>query len=196
MGNFAEQHIELFEDHTITLIANGRVKSFYMHEGQRAGSVLLTFTPEGIAIQGDWVPGKYGMVSRESKGLYWFGSEKNERYLCSKFLSEEFVRKRAIEFLRNHDEDELPRKASMEDFERIADQLEAGAIGKDAYGKKLMKLGYPAESIVGYDYPPSKASKLCAIQQAFSEKFQDWLEENEDVLESPDEPIKLHRTDE
>lgn len=76
----------MFDDHYLTLIANGQVRSFYLHDEQRAGSCLFTFTPEGITIQGDWAPDIYGTASREAKPMSWFIGELSPDYLLSKFF--------------------------------------------------------------------------------------------------------------
>ena len=76
-----------------------RVKSWYIKQnGSRVMSTLITETPEGLAITGDFVPSD-GVHSRG--GYYsakWFAGELSSGYLCEKFLRKGM-----------HLEDNLPR---------------------------------------------------------------------------------------
>ena len=67
-----------------------RVKSWYIKQnGSRVRTTLITETPEGLAITGDFAPSD-GVHSRG--GYYsakWFAGELSSDYLCEKFLRKE-----------------------------------------------------------------------------------------------------------
>lgn len=70
-------------------------------KGTRTMCVQITFTGEGIAIQGDLIfgPGE-GLTSVYGHGLDFFTDEQPEDYLCSKFLSKEWVAEYAARDLK------------------------------------------------------------------------------------------------
>jgi hypothetical protein len=50
-------------------------------------AVQLSFTPVGIALQGDFTPGPgYGAICREGKSLDWFTSRLGSDYMAGKFF--------------------------------------------------------------------------------------------------------------
>lgn len=70
-----------------SLCCTEKVKCLRMAKaGTRIDSVQITFTPEGIAIQGDMCPGRHGACSG-GYNLEWFAQDLDWSYLCEKFLT-------------------------------------------------------------------------------------------------------------
>jgi len=90
----------------VVLLDTAEVKVFKMEiPGDSAYRVQLTFTPEGIAIQGDigLGAGQNGICSRMGYAAAWFGRRVlTEDYLCSKFLAKEWQRRIVGRDLRSY----------------------------------------------------------------------------------------------
>jgi hypothetical protein len=83
---------EALANHELKCIAeDGKVQVWSMRRpNDSAFRVQVSFSPEGIAIQGDigFGPNQGGICSDMGYGLNWFGCKKSESYLCEKFLRE------------------------------------------------------------------------------------------------------------
>ena len=136
--------------------------------GTRCMSTLITFTPEGIVLQGDLTPSHFGNVSAIGYGEAWLRGNCSGSYLCEKFLTKRFVPEVFIKGVRDsqwQDDMEITKEqaeslASMADDGRqpccIMD--EARDIGIDEM-----------ECLPGYTYDPTEAEILIAIQKRFSD---------------------------
>ncbi len=180
--SFVEPHMrESLSRHALMQILDaGKFKSFLMKrpgEG-RMMSTLIIFTPEGIVISGDLCPraGTRGIVSDAGYGIGWFRGRLSERYLCEKFLREEWQLEVAVPQLRSEIEDRIDdegRGIFEEKLEAIAGMLERETIrsGEDLYDE-LSSAGYEAsDGIPGMDYNLADAGWLCAIQQRFAQLY-------------------------
>lgn len=80
--------------------AGERVRLFVMKHPEHGNHRLqLTFTPYGIALQGDMCLGHNGVCSRGGYGVEWFSALKSEEYLCEKFLKKVWQWEAAVETL-------------------------------------------------------------------------------------------------
>lgn len=69
--------------------------------GTRDMSVQLTFTPEGIVIQGDFTPGNSnGVCSKAGYGARWFSDDLSVDYLAEKFLQKQWTKEAASDWLQ------------------------------------------------------------------------------------------------
>lgn len=161
------------------LVESGPVQAYYLKvPGQgRIDSVLLLFTPEGIAIQGDITPSHHGdtlgpdRVSSFKCHLEWFAKDLSEDYLCSKFLSKVWVREYAEQELRDPNgcwqEGLREDPEQMESFQEILDNLDEH--GEEWLYHELTEAGFVVDDgVPGRGYEPHAAGWLCAIQQAFA----------------------------
>jgi len=192
------------------------VRSFRMAKaGTRFDSVLLTFTPEGIAIQGDLTPSTNGVVSARAHPLGWFVGNLGHDYLASKFLAKEWVAESAAEFMRELAHE--PEREAAELVERetifpeatgkrratllerakrlreIAEDLDGGTMMLHELVEALNDLGIQYDS-EGYTYPPNDVVILAAIQQRFAELYAqgDWAGAGLCEVET----LKAHLTEE
>lgn len=165
MRELAEHRLEVVCD-------TERVKSFYLKKpGTRMMSCLITFTPEGIAIQGDLTPEHNGSVSCMGYGVEWFAGRKSDCYLCEKFLRKRWVQSIAQAELRDPKsylrEDATPER--LEELDDLADGLDEH--GSEWLYSEMIDLGYDTESVPGDGYDPNEARVLIVIQRRFAELY-------------------------
>jgi hypothetical protein len=176
---------ERLTEHTLDELTppDGKVRSFRMSKpGTRIDSTMITFTPEGIAIQGDLTPGANGVVSR-GKSLEWFAGQLGHDYLAEKFLTKEWVEEDAADGMREVAEDIEREATEIEEekeralfveraqrFREIADQLDDDGMMFHEFVEDLDELGIQYES-EGHAYPPNDVVLLAAIQQRFAELY-------------------------
>ena len=149
----------------------------------RMMSTLITFTPEGIVIQGDLTPETNGTVSCYGYGLKWFSGRLSEDYLCGKFLQMKFVPefvepgfKRDI--ISKRRDGELTKDGARELWDSIRWMGEITP--ENVYRFWADELGHEdGEGCPGYGYEPGEAGWLCAIQQRFAELRREALGEVE-----------------
>lgn len=156
--------------------------------GSRMGAVSLIFTEAPLAkriiITGDLCPSHNGIIGDAGYGIGWFGSKKSGDYLCEKFLRRVFVPERAFDALLDHaldifqpdgtiDEDAQDRftlldhaLADAEDDPRGED---APTRSSEAFYEMWCEAFGDGPEDLGWDYPPSEAALLCAIQRKFVE---------------------------
>jgi hypothetical protein len=172
-----EPHMKAsLKDHVLVWLDAGKdVKAAYLKkpgEG-RMMSCLITFTPEGIVIQGDLTPGRLGNVSMQGYGLEWFAGPLSEDYLCEKFLEKRFSKERTVEAIKEtiisrRREGKIHREFARELWDGIPGGDEADA--SDFYYFITMDLGGDSEDM-RQDYDPAEAGWLCAIQKRFSDLY-------------------------
>ncbi len=176
------QMAEALERHALVpILDTPKFQSFYMKrpgEG-RIMSMLITFTPEGIVIQGDMTPGHHGNVSCLGYGLGWFRSRLSEDYMCTKFLQAGWYPKRAerdIRYLLKDIEDgnsEPVTAEKIKELEELADECEDGDLGQESFitSWQLIDGNDDMEDLPGWGYNPREEGWLCAIQQRFAELY-------------------------
>lgn len=164
----------------IQLVDLPNFQSFYLKDPSkgRMMSTLISFTPEGIVLQGDLTPSHHGDVSALGYGLNWFAQDLSEYYLCEKFLTQEFVAEYADrgmreEIIRQRREGEITKDRARELWGEVG--VSGDFTGPmDAYEFWTEELGYDdGHGCPGYGYAPGKAGWLCAIQQRFSQLYQE-----------------------
>jgi hypothetical protein len=192
MKSYIEPHMrEALADHELVKVLDqtvekvGRFVAFTMRrpDGGRIYSVLVTFTPEGIVIQGDIQVGKHpGIASCVGYGLGWFAGYLSEDYLCSKFLHKEHVPEVASEHLQyilaegyldgaeGREEKERAIREALAEWTKYAsgpcsDGYAFGTFWQDTMNNCL--------DGAGQDYDPGDAGWLCAIQQRFAELYRE-----------------------
>lgn len=88
--DFIEQCARSFTDCVLTVeLCTFDYKVTRLAEpGTRINSSRAIFTPDGIALQGDWTPSTPGNTSALGYGIGWFYEPKSPSYLCEKFYLE------------------------------------------------------------------------------------------------------------
>ena len=164
--SYVEPHMtKALADHTLREITpeGSPVRAFYLERNRRrAMSTLITFTPEGIHINGDLSPGARSATTIRYYGVEWFAREHSEDYLCSKFLDKEWQEEVALR--------DLTSLAATDP--RVNDFIEEGLIQEDLR-EMAEELGMDLEDIshIGYDYHLGHAGWLVAIQRKFAELY-------------------------
>lgn len=96
-------YLSYMKDHVFSEITSpsSKVRSFYMRKPKGSDyRVMLTFSPEGITIQGDMTPEKNGATSSRGYDIEWFARQSGETdYLGQKFLQAKWVAEHAAEHL-------------------------------------------------------------------------------------------------
>lgn len=131
-------------------------------------STLLTFTPEGIVVQGDLRPGEHGAMSGKECDLEWFEGARTEEEVCEAFLQETWQAEVAARDLRTLTS---PDPAHARALEVFASKVELSGLEDEASVRRtLIALGFSPSKYgrVGYDYPLGDAGWLCAIQRRFA----------------------------
>jgi hypothetical protein len=147
--------------------------------------VQVTFSPEGIALQGDvgLGPTQHGLCSTRGYGLGWFVGDLSEDYLAEKFLRPCWTAQRAIEEVRwRLGESKAAEVAAETEAEREALRARA-AVWADALTKLEGGGGEYGEhglyddladaeidtsdGVPGWGCDIDDQGWLCGIQQAF-----------------------------
>lgn len=203
--NRVEQQLERFKDYELFLLAdnvdscnrnnanNYKVISYLLQKpGTRKHSCQITFTPEGISIQGDITPeDNNGSCSRSRiKSLDWFTGELSPDYLAPYFLrhkwsQEECKREldhqieKAQELYKAQKADNDGRAedtyAELEQLHRLHESVLCGEYGfQKACEEEGFGGGYQARNdktisyvVPGYGYNSQEVAILAAIQQTF-----------------------------
>jgi hypothetical protein len=175
MSYVTKEMRESFADHELTCeYEQGRFAVFQMaRPDTRVMLVQVSFSPEGIAIQGDLTPERNGSVSVFGYDLNWFTKETPEGNLCEKFLTTKWVPSIAIAGLL--DRDGPFQKANYKgDIDEITDSIAAGEFGADETHDVLTELNADwHDELPGYGYDPEEAGWLCIIHQTFRRLYRD-----------------------
>lgn len=181
----------MLELELVVVAETERLRSYYMKKpGTGIYRVLLTFTPEGVCIQGDLTPEHNGTISSMGYGLEWFADQKGgeyyDSYLCSKFLRKRWVSECALESLTDphscyRDEATPEQIAGLHD---ICMLLAAHDIHEYEFYTQMCDLGFDGSELPGYDYDPQEACVLFAIQQRFQELWRERLQRQNDEQEA------------
>lgn len=146
-----------------------------------AYSAQIIFSPEGIVLQGDIGFGSHqtGICSHSGYGIEWFSSRKSENYLCEKFLTREFVPEEAAEtiagWLKSPEDYGLEEEFQIRGLREIVSNLmDNDLVDATRLYDELNLLDVDtSEGVPGWGYNRSDAGWLCAVQQRFSELFQE-----------------------
>ena len=173
-----------FETHEFKQVVDeSKVRIYIMRRpGSGIFRVQLTFTGEGIAIQGDTTFGPHhvhGLVSAIGYDEHWFATypRLSETYLCEKFLTKEFVPAVAADemeaMLKERDDDpddDLGLADEMvEEWKGLILALRNSTITTgETLHNDIEQLGYVAVEGFGWDYNPNAAASLCVVQQTFA----------------------------
>ncbi len=169
---------ESLKGHTLEQVLDTeKFQAFYMKRpgGGRCMSTLITFTPEGIVIQGDLTPGHHGNVSCLGYGLGWFRGRLSGSYLAEKFLEQNWYPEVAVAdlqlFLKGIADGS--QEAKLGDVEKIQELISRCCDGdlhvegfRDAWEE--IYEDWVWDSCFGWGYKPSEHSWLCVIQQRFA----------------------------
>jgi hypothetical protein len=156
----------------VTVVETEQVQAYYIKQlGTRIMSTLVTFTPEGIVLQGDFTPEQNGTVSCRNYGCDWFAGQLSSAYLCEKFLQHKWVKEVAVECLTDPESylREGRDSQTIEELNRLAGYVDGGAIGGEGVHDRLTDLGIDVETTPGWAYDPDEAASLVAIQRKFAE---------------------------
>jgi hypothetical protein len=200
MSYITTDMVNQFRDHSLIIqVALPNFQVFRMQKpNTRVMSMQLSFSPEGIALQGDVKIEGNGSCSCFGYGLDWFASKLSGSYLCEKFLQHEFVPEIAIRDLRDpkgHWKTCCPEgheNKRAKDCNAIADMIEAGELGPERVWELLDDDGMDvSDGIPGYAYNPVKAGWLCIIQMKFRELLAPLLMEKISFLTESERPAKI-----
>lgn len=142
------------------------VREFRLHDPSKPrNDTLITFTSEGIVIQGDVRPGENGIISESGLDLNWFCGSPEEDDLCSKFLHKEWQPDVAARDIRK-----LIHPDHTKPFWDILTALDAGEDVRELAAHVLLQQGFDTmiTATLGFDYPTGDAGWLCAIQRRFA----------------------------
>lgn len=182
---------DALKHHVLTVVCDTEdVKVYKMHRpGDSAYRVQITFSPEGIAIQGDvgLGPNQGGICTMTGGyGVGWFGREQSEGYLCSKFMVKQWQRRVVTRDLRAYQRDALAELQDATDGGADEEEIEGLKEVSDAWShlvsfwdeddtsdKELHEEGSQRipdfwDYGIGMDYPLADAGWLVAIQQRFA----------------------------
>lgn len=192
-GYLTEAVRKQFSKHVLRRMnVKGDVEGFMLERPGygRMESTMILFTPEGIVLGGDLCPNdNHGVMSNFGYGLNWFQCPKGASYLCSKFLTKEFVPEAAKQWVLDRiielreameeDQDEegsqgrnAARSSSVELYEQALQDVEAFA-SWDRFSDLLDEAGDSdaATDGPGFDYNPRDAACLCGIHDAFVREY-------------------------
>jgi len=146
-----------FKNHQLTILAETE-NVLCVRIGRpntRINSTQITFTPEGIVIQGDWCPCGNGVCSTFGYGKEWFAKSLSWSYLAEKFLAREFVPEAAVDFLQGYAEN-----MRVEHLQEGCDDY------RQAYYEFCQDLDIDDPG--GYDYNITDICQLQVIQETFA----------------------------
>lgn len=153
------------------------LKAWYLRRPSsgRMWSTLILSTAEGLVIMGDLCPGRNGVISCYGYDHRWFGAKLSEQYLCSKFLQREWVPEKGSREIRElilteRRHGNLPKDDARNAWEDLRSAEEYGNLSGERAYQIVSEAGFDFDGI-GYDYNPSAAAWLCAIQQRFHELY-------------------------
>lgn len=197
MNDLQQHYDKMFSGHEtlVEIACTDFVRCWRMERkpGTRAYMVQITSTPEGIAIQGDTIPGHdhHGALTNAG-GLAWFVSESDPDYLAGKFLTKTWVREEAEQHIRDliskltrmgvEDDNDDAREVAMElrqaarsnPFDDIVSYTKAFGetltlvIGAGRFTDPLIDFDEAYPSLA---YRPSEVAMLSAIQKRFRTLF-------------------------
>jgi len=174
----------MLELELVPVVETDQVSCYYMKKpGTGHYRVLLTFTTEGICIQGDLTPENNGSISCMGYGREWFADQQGgkylDSYLCSKFLRKRWVPEYAHEELadpQSHYRYEATPE-EIEQLDHICRLLSLNELHQYAFYEHMTDMGFDGCELPGYGYEPHEASILCAIQQRFGELWRERLQQ-------------------
>lgn len=172
-----------------------KYKAFRMAKpGTRMYCVLLTFTPEGITLSGDYrVTNDRAVSSDPGLDLAWFAGELGSDYLASKFLRERWVPEQCVKEIEElADECNSDARAARADGDEEAAKLcakraaklielaiqvrtEGLLVDKDAIMYGLQKALPGHCDFPGHTYDYMERASLTAIQEKFAALYKAWV---------------------
>ncbi len=171
--------LDRLRDHRLYPVQeDGKVTAYYLREpdpddpskpGRRMMSVLLVFTPEGIAIMGDLTPERNGSVSALGYGLGWFAGQLSKDYLCGKFLKTRWVPEFAARSLREHEPREDLSEQQISELDGLAKECEDGEVSAEVFYNRYVEIFDTCPDRIGNDFDPGQSGWLYAIQRKFAE---------------------------
>jgi hypothetical protein len=187
-------YLREFDGHCLSLVYGSPDTLFQFWRMARPGAthflVQVSFSPEGIAIQGDCVLGENGsgVCTRHAKGVHWFASQLSRDYLCGKFLTKRWrpeVAEEDINTLIQELTKELgEQEAQGQSIALTRRQLTTARQFLDENNLKEMSPGsfsqlwasecpdiFNDDESIGYGFDPCEADLLCAIQERFRQLF-------------------------
>ncbi len=178
----AAQRWNYWKNHELVVVEEGeQVQAYYLKhpkEGRIEGCLLL-FTPEGIVIMGDHIPGpKHAIASPYSYTRAWFSGNLSPSYLAGKFLDREWDGLTAADELyediaENGGEDGYSPK-KVKELEEIASALDEDCLSEEELYEALSRVGWDvSDGCPGYDYNANHYSLLIAIQRRFAELWKE-----------------------
>ena len=178
MSYVTKEMLDSFADHELTWeYEAGQFAVWRLaRPGTRVMCVQVSFSPEGIAIQGYLTPerGRNGCMSCRGYGLNWFTNETPEGLLCEKFLTTRWVPSIAIAEL--YQLAGLYRKSARKDgINALAASVEDGECEAEGVRRTLSELygNDWDDEIPGYGYDPDEAGWLCATHRTFCRLYWD-----------------------
>ena len=195
-----EMALQSYERHQLTEVCRTEKVEVYRcgKPGTRTYSFQLSFTPEGIAIQGDSTPEPHGSTSYRPVSLEWFTLTLEPRYLAGYFLTRKWCRDNAKQWLERKieeaservedllsDESAEPRTTAywqdrtydlrrMRERDQFADQHEFVL----AYETVVPDHSWSDDS--PWDYQQYELATLVAIQQTFRRLWRDRITQNKE----------------
>ncbi len=182
MSTYVESEmVQDLKNHVLEKILDtDKFQAFRMKDpGQgRSMSTLITFTPEGIVIQGDLTPGRNGNVSCRGYGVGWFRGRLSEDYLAEKFLEKDWYAEVAATWLRRHlkeiaDGIETAKPEAVKMIQALASRCEDGDLYIESFREDWEEIyeDWDWESTPGFGYKPDEHAWLCVIQRKFAELY-------------------------
>jgi len=172
---------ECFNKHVLEEVNTTRTFKLSVPGEGRMMSCYITFTDEGIVINGDITPTGNGVCSvTGGYGIEWFSSPKAAGYLAEKFLHKKWCPREVIEILEDEDDwvQETIRDLDPDRFYHLSEQVEYIIDGLNdnmseyEFIASMQELGFDMDDPPGYTYDVNEVAWLHSIQKKFAMEWE------------------------
>lgn len=182
---------ENWKDHELVVLEEGpHIQAYYLKhpkEELRIQGCLLLFTPEGVVITGDLIPGTKKGIHAIGSGYgfdaRWFANHHNGENIARQFLRKEWDDTLAADELETELDENGTDYFDQSQIEMLKEVVGAlwepppYCMTEDQFIEALCEAGYDIGSgVPGYGYDQEEYALLIAIQRRFSEL---WLQRKE-----------------
>lgn len=175
---------ENWKSHELVVLEEGtHIQAYYLKHSKeelRIQGCLLLFTPEGVVITGDLIPGTNKGIHAVGSGYgfdaHWFANHHNGENIARQFLKKEWDDTLAADELEAELEEHGKDYFDQAQLEMLNEVVKAlwepypDFMTESQFIEALCEAGYDTGSgVPGYGYDPHEYALLVAIQRRFSE---------------------------